>query len=166
MTPTQYPTFSPTAHPSPHPSPQPSATLTVAPTMGIPAPAIFAFSQPKSSDYPTSGTINFVRRYTFDINTGSVKPFVTMQFVDIDPPNAPGAKIYLSPVAGGKKINAAGVIPVDIEQAEKKGWYTVEGSFEQNVPVDFDENSSYQQVIIWCEPFDVYIGGGVIEYLE
>jgi len=164
--PTQYPTSSPTAQPSPYPSLHPSATPTASSTMGIPEPATFAFSQPKSNDYPTSGTINFVRRYTFDISTGAITSFVTMKFVDIDPPNAPGAKIYLSPVSGGKKINEVGVIPVDIEQAEKNGWYTVEGSFEQNVPGDYDENSNYQQVIIWCEPFDVYIGGGTIEYLE
>merc|ERR1712071_94821 len=99
-------------------------------------------------------------------NTGNTLTFTTLKFIDINPPNAPGAMIYLSPKAGGKKINDAGVVPIEIEQAKKNGWYTVSGTFEQEAPVGYDENANYQEIIVWCEPFGIYLGGGAIEYTE
>jgi len=134
----------------------------------VPGPIIFASSMPSSSQYPTSGTINFVRRYKTDVNTGEAVPFTTLKFVDIDPPSAPGAMIYLSPMAGGRRINEDGVIPIEIEQADKNGWYTVSGTFEQEAPAEYNDSTAnyYQEIIIWCEPFGVYLGGGAIEYTE
>lgn len=158
-TPTRFPTKAPTRPPSPFPTKSPTDPG------GIPTPTIFATSVIESKDYPTSGTINFWRRYTVDIFTGTITSFVSFEFVNIDPPNAPGAKLYLTPSESGKKINDNGVIPLDIVQADN-GWYTIIGTFEQAAPSNYNDSDPqfYSRIILWCEPFDVYIGEGDIIY--
>lgn len=162
MNPTQLPTSKPTAEPSPAPTSVPSPSPTD--FNGIPSPVLFASSEPESS-YTTSGTINFWQRYTLDIFTGQVVSKITIEFLDIKPPSAPGAKLYLTPSESGKKIDGEGTIILNIEGTED-GLYTKSGNYEQEAPANFNVNdlTYYRRIIIWCEPFDVYIGEGDIVY--
>lgn len=133
-------------------------------SVDIPQSKTIARSEPSSSDYPTSGTILMWQRYELDMNTLEFLPYTSFEFVDIDPPSAPGALLYLTPSETSRGVGG-NAIPLEIE-GTRDGYYTKRGSFEMRAPSNFNqEDMYYKRIIIWCEPFRVFLGDGDIDYI-
>jgi len=133
-------------------------------SVDIPQSKTIASSEPSSSDYPTSGTILMWQRYELDMSTLEFLPYTSFEFVDIDPPSAPGALLYLTPSETSRGVGG-NAIPLEIE-GTRDGYYTKRGSFEMRAPSNINrEDMYYKRIIIWCEPFGVFLGDGDIDYI-
>jgi hypothetical protein len=179
------------ASPTPIPSPAPTKSPVTAPESGtptamatpgptnapIPAPVMNSPTAPPlppilisslegEASYNIAGTITI--NYITNFVAGKVVDVPRMQFDIPEAARAPGPFLYLSKRPYSETKNGrltSSDIAISIDEIGD-GSFTVEGRYDQ-VLDEVDDVQDLQDYtngswIVWCEPFDVWLGGGPI----
>jgi hypothetical protein len=162
-------TSPPTDVPSTNPTKLPTAEPTVSPTKAlVPASSLLPpiLRSDLSGSYNIDGTITI--DYVQGFQNGEVVDLPRLQFDIPNLSDAPGPYLYLSKrsyseTRGGDLKDEDVYIPID---TGNEGGFNVKGRFDQFL----DEIENVQDLedyangswIVWCRPFQVWIGGGAI----
>lgn len=98
-----------------------------------------------------------------ELDTTQQQAFIVpyLHFVDVMTPSAPGPYLYLSPRELDKDLDAFTDTLIPIVGTNT---FSTEGSFTQDLTgiVDPADVENFRSVIVWCRPFELYLGGGVL----
>jgi hypothetical protein len=109
--------------------------------------------------YNVKGTVTFDTRIDLEGTAAVAVPYI--QFENIEPPEAPGPYMYISknPYRRGQQIESQDIF-LPIENT-KSNTFSRNGQFSQDLNKQLDL-SQYNSLVIWCRPFEVFLGGGSV----